>query len=133
MLCCMRGEGVLPCHTGRLSCSKNIWPLEPSFVPVTRKLYAAMYTAENCHTSYLKAKEYWGGRLPNGEDFGFMIDMTTKLYTTIELLDRKSQNIEFQLYFLILSHTPISYYNTYAIPMMKSGNIFFILLILLPN
>ena len=67
---------------------------------------------------------------PNGEDFGFMIDMTTKLYTTIELLDRKSQNIEFQLYFLILSQTPISYYNTYAIPMMKSGNIFFILLIL---
>ena len=131
MLCCMRGEGVLPCHTGRLSCSKNIWPLEPSFVAVfgfTRKLYAAMYTAENCHTSYLKVKEYWGG--PNGEDFGFMIDMTTKLYTTIELLDRKSQNIEFQLYFLILSHTPISYYNTYAIPMMKSGNIFFILLIL---
>ena len=55
-----------------------------------------------------------------------MIDMTTKLYTTIELLDRKSQNIEFQLYFLILSHTPISYYNTYAIPMMKSGNIFFL-------
>ena len=80
MLCCMRGEGVLPCHTGRLSCSKNIWPLEPSFPFLALESCKQPSTAENCHTSYLKAKEYWGATGSGGEDFGFMIDLTTKLY-----------------------------------------------------
>ena len=58
------GEGVLPCHTGRLSCSKNIWPLEPWFPFLALESCKQPSTAENCHTSYLKAKEHWGATGP---------------------------------------------------------------------